>query len=673
MHIRLLYFYSLVILLLLSCKTTPSGLSPLSTVKIGTIDQDFDHLILQVRRTNSQDQIIDKTIPKESASSTEIKLTPGFQYYFRIAFTKNNQTIYDSESCTNSDDIASRTSHQLTPGENIVTVTVCDANGQGTVVSGPIDWGSQVLIFDANMPMNTIQEKIDRIHSQIKSQEFSEQRYALLFKPGSYNLQVNVGYYMHAAGLGRFPKDTVVNGAVQSKTTAPNGNVTTEFWRAVENFEVHPDGDAIWAVSQATPFRRMHIKGGLEIDLGTGYASGGYIANSVIDGRIKAHSQQQWFTRNTNTQSWSGVNWNVMWLGVPNANTSWSGAMSKVAIPSTPIVREKPFIVFENNQFSVFVPHLKTNSQGVTWASGDANGTLLPISRFFVAKPSHSAEQINQQLASGKNLIITPGIYHLTESLRIDRPDTIVLGIGLPSLMPTAGNLILDIADVDGVIIAGLLLDAGATNSPSLLRLGPSPSGVSHQTNPSSLHDVFCRVGGYKAGSVDACIIVNSNHAITDHLWLWRADHGNRNTVGWHTNPSKNGIIVNGSDVKAYGLFVEHFQEYQVLWNGERGSTYFYQSEIPYDPPNQNTWGGSKGWASYKVSNNVQTHNAWALGIYSFFHHYVRLGNAIEAPASANFSSMVTCNYSKAGGAGIDNIINNRGGGKGSGCIFLSQ
>ncbi len=53
------------------------------------------------------------------------------------------------------------------------------------------------------------------------------------------------------------------------------------------------------------------------------------------------------------------------------------------------------------------------------------------------------------------------------------------------------------------------------------------------------------------------------------------------------TNTSANGLVVNGNDVIAYGLFVEHHQQCQVVWNGNRGRTYFYQSEIPYDPPSQ--------------------------------------------------------------------------------------
>ena len=38
--------------------------------------------------------------------------------------------------------------------------------------------------------------------------QFSDNRYALLFKPGIHDLYVNVGYYTHVMGLGSSPLDT---------------------------------------------------------------------------------------------------------------------------------------------------------------------------------------------------------------------------------------------------------------------------------------------------------------------------------------------------------------------------------------------------------------------------------------------------------------------------------
>ena len=152
-------------------------------------------------------------------------------------------------------------------------------------------------------------------------------------------------------------------------------------------------------------------------------------------------------------------------------------------------------------------------------------------------------------------------------------------------------------------------------------------------------------------------------------MWLWRADHGPSNNlfVAWDKNPSQNGLTVNGHDVTAYGLFVEHFEQYQTVWNGERGSTYFYQSEIPYDVPNQAAWqqNGEKGYPSYKVSNNVTTHTARGLGVYCFFlNPNVQADNAIETPTGPHISMqhMVTVWIGKAAGTAINHIINGQGG-----------
>jgi hypothetical protein len=118
--------------------------------------------------------------------------------------------------------------------------------------------------------------------------------------------------------------------------------------------------------------------------------------------------------------------------------------------------------------------------------------------------------------------------------------------------------------------------------------------------------------------------------------------------VGWTINTSANGLVVNGNNVTVYGLFVEHLKEYQVVWNGNGGRVYFYQSEIPYDPPDQPTYSsgpGVNGWASYKVADKVTSHEAWGLGIYSVFRRpNVVLSRAIEVPENPNvkFHDVIT-------------------------------
>ena len=219
------------------------------------------------------------------------------------------------------------------------------------------------------------------------------------------------------------------------------------------------------------------------------------------------------------------------------------------------------------------------------------------------------------------------------------------------------------IDDVDGVNVSGVLFDAGLRLSPSLLEVGTHGQHRRHEGNPISLQDVFFRVGGAQAGNVVADLVVNADDTLIDHTWIWRADHGNG--VGWTTNRSDNGIIVGGNDVTVYGLFVEHHQQYQVIWNGERGRVYFYQSEIPYDPPAQSVWRSApdtNGWASYKVSSNVRDHEAWGLGIYSVFRKPdVELTRAIEVPETAGvrFHHIITTALAQLGA--IDLVINDTG------------
>ena len=503
-------------------------------------------------------------------------------------------------------------------------------------------FGDNVLLFDADMDMAAMQKTLDALHKQQEKDEFSNNRYALLFKPGDYDLDVTIDYYMHAAGLGQVPSDVTINGAVQSISSTFNNRVTIMFWRAAENFLIRPGdaaGPVYWAVSQAAPYRRMHVRGDLQFDLGS-WASGGFLANSIVDGQAGLTTGQQWFSRNSEFGSWGGGNWNRTFVGsVGTPEQDWPETPITI-VDRTPVVRDKPFLVIdESDNFSVFVPALQRSSKGVTWKDGNEAGEHVPLDDFYIALPGRdTAATMNDALDDGKHLLLTPGIYELDAPIRVSRADTIVLGIGLATLLPMTGKVAFETADVSGVIVAGLMVDAGLENSPVLIRIGDQGSNADHSENPTSLHDIFCRVGGALPGRADVCLEINSDDVIIDHAWLWRADHGAG--ARWTVNRSKHGLVVNGDDVTIYGLFNEHFQEYQTVWNGERGRVYFYQSEIPYDPPNQASWmnGDTQGFASYKVADDVQSHAAYGLGIYSFFGVHqqkdpgARVTSAVEAP-----------------------------------------
>ena len=529
------------------------------------------------------------------------------------------------------------------------------------------DFGPNVLVFSSSMPAVEIQSQIDRVYATQQHNEFGVERNALMFLPGEYKVDVPVGFYTEVMGLGITPDGVHITGNVHSDASTRNNNATTTFWRAVEGFSVTPtDGTMQWAVSQAVPFRRMHLRGDIVLHQKGGWASGGWMSDSRIDGNVGAGPQQQWISRNSEWGGWTGANWNMVFVGVPRPPEGEWPSPPYTKIATTPIIREKPFLqVDADGNYSVRVPSLRTDSSGITWRKGSTPGVSIPISRFYIAKPKvDTAATINAQLARGKNLLFTPGTYELTEPIRVTRRDTVVLGFGFATLKPTNGTAAMTTADVDGIIIAGLLFDAGVTKSPVLLEVGRADSKGIHSKNPISLHDVFFRVGGAGVGSTSINLKINSNDTIVDHTWIWRADHGAG--VGWDKNLSANGLVVNGNNVTIYGLFVEHHQEFQVLWNGNEGRTYFYQSEIPYDPPTQASYTsaqGMNGWASYKVADGVMSHEAWGLGVYSVFRHPdVVLSHAIEVPDNPNvrFHDMITVCLDNNGE--ISNVINDRGG-----------
>jgi hypothetical protein len=290
----------------------------------------------------------------------------------------------------------------------------------------------------------------------------------------------------------------------------------------------------------------------------------------------------------------------------------------------------------------------------------------MPINRFYLAHPeTDHAASINAALSQGKNVIFTPGVYHLEASLRISRPDTIALGLGYPTLVPDNGTPALVISDVDGVKVGGILFEAGATNSATLLQVGEPGRSASHAAAPLFLYDIFCRAGGASVGKTTCMVTIYCNDVVGDNFWLWRADHGRG--VGWTANQNANGLVVNGNNVTFYGLFVEHCQEYQTIWNGNGGRVYFYQSEMPYDPPSPEAWrhGSINGFASYKVADTVTTHEAWGLGVYCVFHAApIVAENAIETPASPDIKMrhLVTIRLSGGQrGSGINHVINGLG------------
>ncbi|WP_327406925.1 discoidin domain-containing protein [Streptomyces sp. NBC_01288] len=504
-------------------------------------------------------------------------------------------------------------------GYSLWEVAVHTGSGDG---SGPVqgggDLGPNVIVVDPSTP--NLQAKFDQVFAQQESNQFGTGRYQFLMKPGTYNgINAQVGFYTSISGLGLNPDDVHINGDITVDAGWFNGNATQNFWRSAENLSITPsNGTDRWAVAQAAPFRRIHVQGGLNLaPNGYGWASGGYIADSKIDGTVGPYSQQQWYTRDSSVGGWTNGVWNMTFSGVQGAPATNFDSGPYTTLDNTPVSREKPYLYLDGNTYKVFVPAKRTDARGVSWPN--TPGTSLPLDQFYVVKPGATAETINTALAQGLNLLFTPGVYHLDQTINVTRANTVVLGLGLATIIPDNGVDAMHVADVDGVKLAGFLIDAGSSNSDTLLQIGPAGSSADHSADPTTMQDVFVRIGGAGPGLATNSVVVNSDDVVIDHTWLWRADHGEG--VGWETNRADYGLLVNGDDVLTTGLFVEHFNKYDVLWNGERGRTIFFQNEKAYDVPNAAaiTHDGIVGYAAYKVADSVDVHEAWGLGSYCNF------------------------------------------------------
>jgi hypothetical protein len=509
-----------------------------------------------------------------------------------------------------------------------------------STTGGP--FGPNVYVFTPSMSQASIQSTLDSIASQQVSNQFGAQRYAVFFEPGTYGstadpLTFQVGYYTAVAGLGLNPGDVVINGSIDvyNQCFASNNCIALDnFWRSLSNLTINVAGGTgcqaatdFWAVSQAAPLRRVDVNGKLSLmDYCNGspdYASGGFIADSRFTGSSVVNgSQQQWVTRNSDLDSWSNGVWNQVFCGDPGApaqNFGNGGVYTTLA--TCPATEEEPFLYTDSQgNYHVFVPAVQHNSSGPAWASGTEAGTSIPLSKFFVANPGTSGAAMTAAMARGLNLILTPGVYNLNQPIVVPHPDTVVLGLGMATLVPQHGNAAMIVVSNSGVKVSGLIIDAGPVNSPVLLSVGtPGPGNAS---DPDLIQDVFFRIGGAETTPVSATVSLldNAANSILDNIWAWRADHGN--AVGWTVNTADTGAVVTGNNVTAYGLAVEHYQKNEVIWSGQGGTDIFFQNEMPYDPPSQSAWMASPtqdGYPAFLVTGNVKSFQGYGMGSYIVF------------------------------------------------------
>lgn len=228
--------------------------------------------------------------------------------------------------------------------------------------SNPPRWPSSVRIFSpTDTDINsTVQAAFVQNggHSPSNHGQFSKKRFAFLFKPGSYNVQVPVGYYTQVLGLGESPDDVVFTsemGVFSTEGDFTIGGALSSFWRSAENFKTmayhkwYVGTGFMWAVSQAAPIRRIEIEHDLLLFeyeppiSAAGEASGGYCANIKINnGTAKLGSQQQWYARDSDFPDWVGGVWNIVTTGVigapPTKCDNVNNTTPSTNLPTTPLM-----------------------------------------------------------------------------------------------------------------------------------------------------------------------------------------------------------------------------------------------------------------------------------------------------------------------------------------------
>lgn len=504
----------------------------------------------------------------------------------------------------------------------------------GLTIATAGNWYDGLTNVHVLRPEDDNQGLVDSIFAAQENAHFESSRIALLLLPGSYkkSFHIHVGYYTSVIGVGRTPHD-VQFGRVLSSNGA-NGHATNNFWRSLEGVTLW-DPNIVWAVSQASPIRRSVINGNLFLSDRFKYASGGFMADVTVRGQLNMGTQQQWFFRNVDLLG--GIEcptgWNYVFVGQRGldeaAQRKCSGQTpGKVVTVPQPFSAEKPFLVFENNAWFIHVPRFVAKVSGAAASLVDLQ--LALDGEVFITRPNMSADEINLGIRGKRGLLVTPGIYELTDPVEITEHNFVVLGIGFPTLIATQGQPAVQVADgLTEVRVAGLLLEAGTLMRPNstapLLRWGTKVN--KEYTFPGKpaglLSDVFARVGSFKYRGcpivrADRMVQIDSDDVVLDHLWLWHADHDDCGTelkiVGRSDNCfSEHGLLVNGRRVTSLGLASEHTtMGHMVMWNGEEGEVYFFQAEAPYHQPD---W-GARGFAGYAVAPEVEQHKAYGIGVY---------------------------------------------------------
>jgi len=258
----------------------------------------------------------------------------------------------------------------------------------------------------------------------------------------------------------------------------PHGSGLDTFWRSIENISTEAKEGMQWVVSQAAPLRRMHIKTDLNLYDGDSWVSGGVAANLQVDGKINFGGQQQWLMRNVelNEDPVHGA-WSLVYVGcdgsVPKENSGMKDGPS-ITVEDKPNIRvEKPFIVLKNmdrsmmdesrgnqqleetldndkrqreldeqedQQFELRIPAVTLDAGASGTQFEDMDEDVRDFRRVKLGVASYTLDPVDdavenssilqKALDEGKDLVLSPGIYRLSQSLEVKYDNQVILGLG---------------------------------------------------------------------------------------------------------------------------------------------------------------------------------------------------------------------------------------------------
>ena len=519
----------------------------------------------------------------------------------------------------------------------------------------------------------------------------SKFNYAFLFMPGTYTVNIPIGYYTHVAGLGKSNKDVIFIGGpiVDNGSDLYSVGALNNFWRTCENITVNPRYDygvekqynnyktMIYAVSQACSLRSVVINGNLSLAnmaqdyKNMGFSSGGFMANCEISDVLDMGSQQQFICRNTKYGTFPNISWNHVNVGCQsekerkgcciNTTTPTSGVKNLTVVDTkTNTVCEKPYLIFNGDNTTItdrdsIINSIQVICPGYSPTSGVSNNIdkFITSDKYKIVNEYITSDLLNKILKDGNTtcIIFSPGRYKIDTTINLS--GQLLFGLGLPVLTSTKNNTI-----ISGYgKICGIIFDAGGQGSQVLVDLNDS--------NQSYLWDIICRVGGGdnhdNIYSVDTMLHIGGDNSVLDNVWCWVADHyaDDNLYVGWDKAICQIGVHVTGNNVSAYGLFAEHTRNRNVLWEGNNGEVYMFQSELNYYVPDGFD---TSEFVSYEIGKNVGNHKLYGAGAYSFFEKIPQTspsGFKWTSPTNVDYQNLVTVFLNGFGG--ISHIFNDTG------------